>query len=387
VTSDSEDVAPLSGVAATSEYGPVMPERIHQEEQPRRELAPETSQVLRPQLQQRTNPWFSMYPTIYRHTHRAARVRAARSRYGESGIEPYVPIHWLFALGGGTGASIGIPGSIVHQSLLQRMQYQDKAVIFLVLMAYMVALCFSASLTYRDASNDSPVTYYSRDHDNVIHGHDLDVCLDAFNQPPKNIMLRVAGFVQVPEDMGTVRWRDESFHVAFTFSLDLSPWIVRETQIISEGPTEENRVLQDGLLSEDRRTLDDYLLRDSNDLSYIEFEKKVAWRDWEELATNIKHKIRQSGFPGVVSVDRIEEDYVQVYKNKPWANFMHSRATRCLSALSICGWMIYVPYMWLRCKRVAVKSHFHVDIGIGDYWPLIADKLSATGFREQSSEP
>ena len=106
--------------------------------------------------------------------------------------------------------------------------------------------------------------------------------------------------------------------------------LVRETQIISEGPTEENRVLQDGLLAEDRRTLDDYLLRDSNDLSYIEFEKKVAWRDWEELATNIKHKIRQSGFPGVVSVDRIEEDYVQVYKNKPWANFMHSRATRCL---------------------------------------------------------
>lgn len=298
------------------------------------------------------------------------------------------PLAWLTALGGGTGASIGGTGSaIVDRDLLRRMHYQDKAVMLLVLMVYLVALMFSASLTYRQATNTFPVTYYAdpRFHNMVIDGDDLDIFLGIFNQAPKNIMLKVAGFIPVAEDLdvNSIRWQGENYQVAFTFSLDLSAWVVREVQTTLDGPTRDGvtRTLNDGVLPEDRSTLQYYLTSDVNDLAYVELEKKVSWPDWEELATNIKLQIRQSGFTGVISVDRIETDELQVYKNKPWANFMHARATRVLCALSIIGWIAYVPYMWLRCSKTSVRSFFKVDMNILDYWPLIADKLTADGFQ------
>merc|ERR1740138_1077174 len=68
----------------------------------------------------------------------------------------------LMAIGGGTGATIGGTGSLhIDRDLLRRMHYQDKAVMLLVLAGYIVALAFSVSLTYRQASNHSPVTYYA----------------------------------------------------------------------------------------------------------------------------------------------------------------------------------------------------------------------------------
>merc|ERR1719316_2455577 len=139
----------------------------------------------------------------------------------------------LMALGGGTGASIGGTGSsIVDRNLIRRMHYQDKAVLLLILSVYLVTLWFSASLTYRQACNNSPVTYYSnpRLHNLAMEGHELDEFMGTFNQAPKNITLQVSGFVPVTEEMvGNVHWRGENFQVAFTFSLDLSPWVVRES--------------------------------------------------------------------------------------------------------------------------------------------------------------
>jgi len=304
--------------------------------------------------------------------------------------EPIEPKGLLMAIGGGTGASVGYSdySTTEHNQtlLLRRMHYQDKAVIFLVLMVYLVALCFSASLTYRHSCNNSPVTYYSdpRFHNTVMNGDDLDDFIGEFNQPPKNIALHVAGFLPVPDDTHeSLRWQDQNFHCAFTFSLDLSPWVVREAQMRTDD--EQTRTLQDGMLPEERDKLHFFLDNDTNDLSYTEIDKRVSWLGWEELATNIKHKIRQAGFQGHIRVSRAESDQVQIYKNKAWANFMHARATRVLCALSILGWVIYVPYMWLRCKKLGLKSFFRVDISIADYWPLIADKLTADGFQDNQS--
>jgi len=298
----------------------------------------------------------------------------------------------IVALAGGTGASIGGTGSAnVDRDLLRRMHYQDKAVMLLVLVVYMVALAFSVSLTYRQASNNSPVTYYAdpRFHNLLMEGNDLDVFLHTFNQAPKNISLRVAGFVPVADDVdGNTQWRGENYQTAFTFSLDLSPWMVRETQTVDQtSPLQPTRTLHDGVLPEDRSSLNYVLTSDNNDLGYVEIVKHVKWPDWEELATNIKHRIRQSGFNGVISVDRGKTDEMHVYKNKPWANFMHARATRVLCALSIFGWLIYVPYMWLRCKSTVVRSYYRVDVDISEYWPLISDKLTADGFEENRHMP
>lgn len=292
----------------------------------------------------------------------------------------------LMALGGGTGASVGGTGNHrVDRDLLQRMHYQDKAVMLLVLAIYMVALWLSATLTYRQASNRSPVTYYAdpRFHSVVMEGHDLDTFLETFNQAPKNITLQVTGFLPVPDEMmGSVQWRGENFQVAFTFSLDLSPWVERATRTGGTGPNQQVRSLHDGVLPEHRSILSHHLALDNNDLSYIELVKEVEWPDWEELATNIKHQIRQSGFNGVITVNRGETDEMHIYKNKAWANFMHARATRVLCALSIFGWIFYVPYMWWRCQTVSLKSYYRVDMSISDYWRLISDKLSADGFVE-----
>jgi len=279
----------------------------------------------------------------------------------------------------------------VDRDLLRRMHYQDKAVMCLVLVVYFVALAFSVSLTYRQACNSSPVTYYAdpRYQNLAMQGHDLDMFLDTFNASPKNISLRVAGFVPVSEDLdGNVQWHGEAFQTVFTFSLDLSPWMVREDQTIDRtGSLQHTRTLHDGVLPEDRSSLNYTLNGDTNDLSYVKIVKYVRWPDWEELATNIKHSIRQSGFHGVISIDRSHTDELQVYKNKPWANFMYARATRVLCALSLLGWVIYAPYMWLRCKPIVVRSYYRVDVGISEYWPLISEQLSAGGFAESRPVP
>jgi len=295
----------------------------------------------------------------------------------------------IVSLAGGTGASIGGTGSArVDRDLLRRMHYQDKAVMFLVLVVYLVALAFSFNLTYRHSCNNSPVTYYAdpRFHNLAMQGHDLDAFLDTFNQPPKNISLRVAGFVPVssePSVGSIVQWHGENFQTAFSFSLDLTPWMAQESQIVDgTGRLTHTRSLHDAVLPEDRSSLNYVLTSDTNDLGYVQIVKHVKWSDWEELATNIKHQIRQSGFTGVISVDRGHSEELQVYKNKPWANFMHARATRVLCALSIFGWLIYLPYMWLRCKSTVVRSYYRVDVGISEYWPLIAEQLTGDGFEE-----
>lgn len=75
-----------------------------------------------------------------------------------------------------------------------------------------------------------------------------------------------------------------------------------------------------------------------------------------------------------------DSDIVPIYKNTAWANFMHSRTTKVLCALSILGWVVYLPYMWLRCTSTMIRTRYTIDIPISGYWPLIADKLTADGF-------
>lgn len=294
----------------------------------------------------------------------------------------------LMALAGGTGASpTGFRNSRGSRDMLRRMQYQDRAVMFLVAAVYVVVLWFIATLTFRHASNNSPVTYYSdpRSHDLVMEGHDLDAFLYTFNQPPKNIALQVTGFEPVPDDvLNSIRWNGENLQTVFTFSLDLSPWVQQATHTIATPAGQQVRTLHDGVLPEHRSIVHHLLTHDQNDLTYVELVKDVDWPGWEELATNIKHQIRQSGFNGIITVHRVETDEVYVYKNKSWANFMHARATRVLCALSLVGWMFYAPYMWLRCKKVSVHSHYRVDISIAEYWRLIEGKLTEDGFLDST---
>lgn len=317
----------------------------------------------------------------------------------------------LFDVVGGTGAvAVARGGDIASYDharavALRRMRYQDEAVMLLLLIAYVGSLAFSASLVYKQASNDSPITYYAdpRHHAAVIHGHDLDGFLEAFDQPPKDMQLQITGLKRLEEETdesppisgsSTISWLGVRYDVAFSYALDLSPWVVAEgirepaeAAGISGAGTEASppRTHGAGISAEDIHRLRDYLANDHNDLSIVEIRKEVAWPSWEELATNIKQRIRQQGFDGVVTVRRSDEESVKVYKNRPWANFMHSQATRMICALSIVGLLVYQPYIWWRCRVTTVRSRYCIGVDINSYWPLIADRIGVGGFIPEGS--
>lgn len=301
--------------------------------------------------------------------------------------------HLLEALGGGTGAAIRGTGiRELDRDLMRRLHFQDQAVLVLLVVAYFVSISLIASMTYRQSHNNSQVTYYAdpRFHAMVMEGHTVEAFMDAFNDAPKSVQLQVTGFVPIPEGvMATgVQWQGELYHVAFTFALDLSPWVVWEREIGQLDDSDPNRVhspLEDGIESDGIECIRGFLENSTNDLATLELVKEVSWPHWEELATNIKHRIRQSGFNGIIGIHRTETDTVCIYKNRPWANYIHNRMTKVLCLLSVFGWMFYVPYTWFRCTKSVVKAHFKVDVSIANYWPLIADKLGATGFEIDSS--
>lgn len=260
---------------------------------------------------------------------------------------------------------------------------------------YFATLIFSASVKYRLSHNASPVAYYAdqRFHDMSTEGHDLDSFLDAFNASPKKVVMQVTGFAPARSDgRHTVAWQGRQYRVAFDFSLDLSPWVTHvgdvegacDGNVDGQGDGGAGPALWNGVAVDDLRKLRAFLeeedVGNGNDLTVVQFEKDIAWPEWEELATNIKSRIRQSGFDGVVHIRKTEHEGVEIYKNRPWANFMHSHTAKVLCALSFVGSIVYYPYMWLCSKRIIVHSHYRVNVSINSYWPLIADKLGARGF-------
>jgi len=291
----------------------------------------------------------------------------------------------LVALGGGMGTAIGGTHSKgLSRDLERRMRYQDNAVIILLLVVYLATISLGLSFAFWQASNRSLVTYYAdpRFYNAVTEGHDLDNFLDAFSQSPKQVQLQVTGFLPVPEDTdGSIAWQGAYYHVAFTFALDLSLWVVQENaEEVLSADGETPLRLDQSIVGEDLRNLRHFLAYDQNDLAMVEIEKNVAWPGWEELAMNIKHQIRQRGFAGITSIRQSENEHLIVYKNKRWANFLHSRMTKALCALSLIGWLVYLPYMWLRCTKQTVRVCYKIETTISDYWNLISEQLSANGF-------
>lgn len=300
----------------------------------------------------------------------------------------------LMDIGGGTGASIGGTGSAqVDRALLRRMRHQDKMVVLLFVLVYFGSLIFCLSVSYQQAQNTSHVAYYAdpRFDTFTLDGDSCDsnAFLEAFNQPPKDAQLQVTGLVPMrilPTYVvdTAVTWLGARYRVAFSFALDLSPWLVRDGGDASHEAGHRGAAESVSAKSEER--LQQFLAADApdtffrNDLAYVELHKHVEWKEWEELATNIKSQIRQSGFRGVINVHRNGKEILGVHKNRSWANFMHSRQTKVVLALTIVGWLLYQPYMWLRHRATAIHCRYRVDVSIGAYWPLIADKIGADGF-------
>lgn len=298
----------------------------------------------------------------------------------------------LLAVGGGTGAGpTAAADPDMDRDMVQRTRYQDKVLLFLLLLAYFTSLFFSASMAYRKATNGSAVKYYAdpRVDDAVIDSSDVHDFLETFNQPPQNVHLQIQGLSplrrMIPHIIdGVVEWKETYYRYDFSYSLDLTPWVVpvtnRGEHSQADTARENGESVSAGLSDADVGTVGDFLQENLNDLATFSIEKQVEWPGWEELATNIKHKIRQGGYTGAVFVTWNSSHTLTIYKNKPWANFLHLGLTRVIFGLSAIGYLWYLPYMWVRQRGPEVASKFRVDIPIADYWQLVGDKISGRGF-------
>mmetsp|Transcript_26140 Transcript_26140/g.53740 ORF Transcript_26140/g.53740 Transcript_26140/m.53740 type:complete len:556 (-) Transcript_26140:73-1740(-) len=289
----------------------------------------------------------------------------------------------LLAVAGGIGASVGNTGSInFDRDLIRRMKMQDLVVMCLLLFVYYATLSFSACLAHRQAANRSRVKFYAdpRMYISTADQAEEIAFLEAFNQKPKQVHLRVTGYLPVTNNFpGSFFWRDGLYAVAFSFALDLTPWVAR-TSFRQPEDTDDEDEPEAGVPSEDLRKLRSFLAEDTNDMAIVEMRKTITWPCWEELAMNIKHRVRQAGFQGVINIDRTEQEDMCIYKNTQWANFMHGKALKVLLALSVVGWLFYVPYMWLRCTHLHVNCAHSIKISISEFWPFIAEGLGANGF-------
>jgi len=334
----------------------------------------------------------------------------------------------LLALAGGTGFTMDL---LLRRDSLRsdRMIIQDEAVLFLLIGLYLNALLLSGVLAYRQARNDSRVQFYAdpRVDGSVSHTFNMADFLEAFNQPPKNVYVRVSGYTHAPlHAPGCFSWRGLNYNLAFSFCLDISPWLVRATTDgdrlplrhsarntasgSSSGGRKEagssdrrkvqssrkssipwcagERLRKDGVVGSDADKLCDFLSKTakSNELAYVDMQKHVSWTGWEELATNIKMIIHHRGFDGLVWVDCTDGVSLPVHQNTQWANFMHSRALKVILAFSIIGFLLYIPYMGLRCIRLPVRTLHKVNINVTDYWHLIVEQLGRHGFSHDAQD-
>eukprot|EP00932_Pfiesteria_piscicida_P005031 SRR837773.14937.p1 GENE.SRR837773.14937~~SRR837773.14937.p1 ORF type:complete len:298 (+),score=31.72 SRR837773.14937:59-895(+) len=181
---------------------------------------------------------------------------------------------------------------------------------------------------YRQVHNDSPVRYYA---DPRFYHQSMDsACFEDFSrsfvQLPKNIFLQVTGYIPAGDVQSlldgrreVIEWHGSLYRVAFTFSLDLSQWV---HQLDDDSRTATSSDNQDILSADDVKKIRHFLEHDGNELSSLVIRKKVQWPGWEDLATNIKQKIKQEGSKAAYQFGANSE--------KTW------RSTRTLSGRTSC---------------------------------------------------
>ncbi|CAK9038985.1 unnamed protein product [Durusdinium trenchii] len=293
----------------------------------------------------------------------------------------------LLAVGGGTGAGAGTGKPEMDRDIIRRMRYQDKLVLGLMVAAYFIALLFTASLAYRQATNNSPVRFYAdpRVEALMIDSSDLDDFIWTFIQPPKTVQLCVQGLMPLPALLAhlaenVVEWQGGYYRHIFSFSLDLTPFLVHAEPQDRSTTSAESDSVAGGISEDEIKLLRRFLQENTNELATVKLMKEVHWDCWEELATNIKQKIRQRGFEGLIHVCWTNTETLTVYQNNSWANFLHMSVTRVLLGLSVFGYLWYLPYMWWRQKGPQLHPQFRVNMDIAEYWQLIGDKISERGF-------
>lgn len=272
---------------------------------------------------------------------------------------------------------------IVDHDLERRLELQDSATVIMLLVVFGITILLSCCSVYQVAEDLSPAAYYSepRHYQQRVtcETADVDSFLTAFNLQPQNIRLRIVGknlepggFRQLFRSLNPHAIRPRGLAallpqrqrrrltVLFDISLDLTPFIAGEGRL-----NDENLV-----------TLQKFLTS-RNSLETVLLQKRVDWVHWEDVATNMRQKLRTLGFPGDVEVHFEAYDEILVYKNHKWSNFVRNRVTQALVVISMVGGIFWLPYVWVRQKKTVVETRFRISLDPARYWELVSEGLSA----------
>lgn len=276
----------------------------------------------------------------------------------------------------------------INHDLRKRLQLQDCATVLLLVAVFGLTVLLSCCSVYQVADDPSPAAYYSEPKNYqqrvICESRDVNAFLAAFNTQPQNVRLRIIG--RNPEPGGFRRFlRTLNAHAArprglaallpvrqrrrlpvlFDVALDLTPFITG-----------------DGRLSDDNLMILQKYLNTKNRLETLLIQKRVDWVLWEDVATNIRQRLRTLGFPGEVDVLFEAKDEVLVYQNHKWSNFVRNRVTQALVVISIVGSAFWIPYVWVRSKTTRVETRFRINVDESRYWELVSEGLSAAeGFQ------
>mmetsp|Transcript_1994 Transcript_1994/g.4613 ORF Transcript_1994/g.4613 Transcript_1994/m.4613 type:complete len:337 (-) Transcript_1994:71-1081(-) len=294
---------------------------------------------------------------------------------------------------------------LMNRDFRRRLEVQDTATLLLLVSVFAFTLLLSSSILYRVAEDPSPVTFYTdpKYTPTAIHsrltcsGEDPEVFLRSFNTQPQTAQLRLIGtsrdYVEWRTLLRQCRLREFVTHmqqrmasnmtrrarraarpawdpVMFDVFLDLSPFVTSDGRLSTEADAE--------LLEKH--------LSGNNPLEVVMLRKQVEWPDWEDIATNIKQRLRALGFEGDLEIRLEAREDVLIYRNLPWQNFVRSRLTQALVIISLVGWIFWTPYLWLRMKTVRIDSTFTIQLDLNRYWEHLSEGLSPeTGFQVPSA--
>ncbi|CAJ1390367.1 unnamed protein product [Effrenium voratum] len=290
----------------------------------------------------------------------------------------------LVRIGEGVGPITYSRSPGVHQSLnrelRQRLVAQDAAALFLLLFILGVAIWVSCLGVYQFADDPSQVAFYTDPRHTQQHTHQRMLCvsadqesfLEAFNTQPQRATLRLIGRrsarrqpwlgARLGRLMPGRRRPVADANLIFDVSLDLSTFISGQGHLSSAAEASK-------LASH---------LGSPNPLEILVLRKKVLWANWEDMATNIKQKLRGKGFQGDVEVRFDAQEDMKVYRNNRWQNFVRTPITHMLSVLSGFGMVVWLPYLYWRSEVVVVESNFQIQLDIQRYWEMLCEGLERT---------
>jgi len=264
--------------------------------------------------------------------------------------------------------------------MLMRLRYQDIVSVVLMVSVFIINALISLLALYHLSYDPSPKAYYcdrpilttTEASRMICHGNDSQAFLHCFNTPPSLARLRIIGLKNFDglfdsSLCGSLRsWcggrTDDSFTV-FDVSLDLTPFIHREGWLAS------NR---------DAERLEKHL-RSQNPLEIITIRKEVLWQDWEDLAFNVRQRLRELGCEAdsiEVKLEAFEE--IQVHRNTTWQNFVRSPACQFVMLVSVVGLLFWLPYLHVRSRTVKIFSRFQIELNLPIFWDEISQNLHPT---------